>query len=165
MRGTALIRAGQREEGTRLLADLPDAPQLRWQDPVAEEKSSHAVDHFMPRLSRAVRLMRTHSYESALFLLSELRMEYPTNKHVLHLLGNTHELMGNQAEALEILAEGIELHPDFYVLRTSSASLLKSVGEIEEAKRQLDIAIDIDPNLHWAFSQKAQILMEEKKMA
>ncbi len=163
LRATALIRTGNREEGSRLLQGLSNAPPIRWSDPIVEEKNEHAVDHLIVQLSEAVRLIRTNNTGAALRLLSGLQNEYPTNKHVLHLLSSVYELQGEPNRALEILEEGIRHHPDFYVLRTAAASILASKGEREEAFAQLDMAIEIDPKLHWAYAQKAQLLMQEKR--
>ena len=163
LRATALIRTGNREEGARLLQGLPNAPPIRWSDPIAEEKNEHAVDHLIVQLSEAARLIRSKSTGTALQLLSELRNEYPTNKHVLHLLSSVYEIQGESNRALEILEEGMLHHPNFYVLRTAAASILASSGERERAFAQLDRAIEIDAKLHWAYSQKAQLLMQEKR--
>lgn len=163
LRAAALIRMGKRNEGSRLLDGLSAAAPIRWTDPIAEEKSKHAVDHIVVQLSRAVRLIRTRSYGPALLLLSELRDEYPTNKHVLHLLSSVYELRGEYYQALKILDEAMSYHPDFYVLRTAAAINLSAQGDRAGAMTQLDKAIEIDPKLHWAYSQKAQLLMEEKR--
>ncbi len=163
LRASALIRSGERELGSKLLSGLPNAAPIRWADPVAERKNEHAVDHLIVQLSQAVRLIRSRAFGPALLLLSELRDEHPTNKHVLHLLSSVYELRGEANQALKILEEGIQLHPDFYVLRTGAASLLRAQGDRVGAIQQLDRAIAIDPKLHWAYSQKAQLLMEEKK--
>ena len=163
LRGTALIRSGRREAGAALLEGLPNAPAILWEDPVAEEKEQHAVDHFIMKMNHVARLIRAQSYESALLVLEELRHVRPENKHVLHLLSTVQEALGNDSQALATLTEGIELHPTFYVLRTAAASLLKKNGEIKAAKEHLDEAIKVEPGLHWAYAQKAQILMEEKK--
>ena len=163
LRGTALVRMGKTKEGAELLADLPQGERIGWDDPIAEEKWQHAVDHFNARLVEAVRFIRTHDYESALSVLADLRAESPQNKHVLHLLSSVYELRGDKTEALRILEEGIDLYPDFYVFRTTAASFLSERGYSEEALRQLDIAIEIDPKLHWAYVEKARLLMEQKK--
>ena len=163
LRATALIRSGRTEEGSKLLAGLRGAPTIRWDDPIAQAKESHSIQHFITKLSKAVRLIRARSFDSALFLLSELRLSHPTNKHVLHLLSSVYESLGNGQKALEILEEGMQFHPDFYVLYTAAASLLKANGDIERATQHLDRAIEIDPKLHWAYSQKAQLLMEQRK--
>ncbi|MCY4094203.1 MAG: tetratricopeptide repeat protein [Gammaproteobacteria bacterium] len=163
LRATALIRIGDRDEGSRLLAGLSNAPPIRWSDPIAEEKNEHAVDHLIVQLSEAVRLIRSRSSGPALVLLSGLREEHPTNKHVLHLLSSVYELRGETDQALESLEEGIRHHPDFYVLRTAAASILGSKGDNEGAFAHLEKAIEIDPKLHWAYSQKAQLLMQEKR--
>ncbi len=163
LRGTALVRLGETEAGSRLLSNLPPGETIFWNDPIAEEKWQHAVDHFNARLVQAVRLIRNQDYQSALSILADLRAESPKNKHVLHLLSSVYELRGNNSEALKILEEGIELYPDFYVFRTAIASFLSARGNADEAQRQLDTAIEIDPKLHWAYVQKARLLMEQKK--
>lgn len=163
LRAQALIRIGRRDEGSALLDGLPTAAPIRWSDPIAEQKNDHAVDHLIVQLSHAVRLIRARSFGPALLLLSDLRDEYPTNKHVLHLLSSVYELRGEPNQALRILEVAIQHHPDFYVLRTATASILSALGDRESAVEQLNKAIEIDPKLHWAYSQKAQLLMEEKK--
>ena len=163
LRGTALVRLGKTDEGAKLLASLPQGERIGWDDPIAEEKWQHAVDHFNARLVKAVRFIRIQDYESALSVLADLRAESPQNKHVLHLLSSVYELRGDKSEALRILEEGISLYPNFYVFRTAAASFLSERGRIDEAERQLDIAIRIDPKLHWAYVQKARLLMEQKK--
>ena len=163
LRGNALVRLGRTKEGTELLGDLPRGESISWEDPVAEEKWRHAADHFNARLVKVVQLIRAQEYESALFVLADLRAESPQNKHVLHLLSSVYELRGDNAAALRTLEEGIQLYPDFYVFRTAAASFLSARGNLAEAVRQLDAAIEIDPNLHWAYVQKARLLMEQKK--
>ena len=163
LRATALIRTGERERGSKLLDGLSNAAPIRWEDPVAESKNEHAVDHLIVQLSQAVRLIRSKAFGPALRLLSELREEHPTNKHVLHLLSTVYESRGEASQALKILEEGIRLHPEFYVLRTGAARLLRTHGDRVGSIQQLDRAIEIGPKLHWAYSQKAQLLMEEKR--
>lgn len=163
LRATALIRSGDREQGSKILDGLPNAPPIRWDDPIAEEKNEHAVNHMIGQLSQAVRLIQARSHRQALMLLSELRLEYPTNKHVLHLLLSVYELRGDRGEALNIAEEGIKYHPDFYVFRTAAARLLSARGDNSQALVHLDRAIEIDPKLHWAYSQKAQLLMGQQR--
>lgn len=162
LRATALIRLGETERGTELLAKLPQGQEIGWQDPIAEDKWRHAVDHFNARLVQAASLIRAQNYESALLVLADLRAEIPDNKHVLHLLGSVYELRGNHQAAFEIIQEGIRLYPDFYVFRTAAANLLQARGHVQEALQQLDAAIEIDPKLHWAYVQKARMRMETK---
>ena len=163
LRAAALIQRGDREEGSNLLSGLATAAPIRWDDPIAQEKNKHAVDHLVVQLSQVTRLIRARSYSSALLLLAELKSDYPTNKHVLHLLSSVYELRGEPGQALATLVEGIELHPDFYVFRTAAASLLSAKGDQDGALRHLDRAIEVGPNLHWAYAQKAQLLMAQKQ--
>lgn len=163
LHGNALIRLGERERGTALLHGLPVAELIRWNDPIAEQKGRHAVDHIIIELAKVLKLIQHESYDSALFFLRELRKDYPENRHVIYQLALTLELNGEIQEALQVLEEGIEQIPDYYVLRTTIASLLSSQGDYDIAINHLDKAIEIDPLLHWAYSQKAQLLMSQKK--
>ncbi|MYD44383.1 MAG: tetratricopeptide repeat protein [Gammaproteobacteria bacterium] len=163
LRGTALLRMGRREEGSKLLEGLGSATSIRWDDPVAQAKQEHSVDHFGTRLMKVVRLVRAQAYESALQILADLRVESPTNKHVMHLLGTVYEGRGDKQQALNVYVEGMSHHPGFYVFRTAAASIFKEFGDVSAAIKHLDAAIEIDPKLHWAYSQKAQILMEQKQ--
>ncbi len=161
--GTALIRSGQIEKGSEILANFPYADRAHWRDPIAEEKNKYVADNFNARLIRTVNLIRAQDYESALGMLADLRIEHPNNKHVLHLLSSVYELRGHTEQAYKMLQEGIRLHPKFYVFRTALASFLKNQGQLDEAANQLDVAISIDPKVHWAYSQKALLFMEQKK--
>lgn len=162
LRATALIRLGETEKGSELLAKIPQGQEISWQDPIAEEKWRHNVDHFNARLVKVVSLIRTQDFEQALFILADLQAENPDNKHVLHLLGTVYDGRGNHHKALEITQKGIELYPDFYVFRTLAAKLLQARGYDDQAIQQLDVAMEIDPKLHWAYTQKAKLLMEKK---
>ena len=163
LRANALIYLDRKEEANTILDGLITYDPILWDDPIAEEKNEHGVNHMSVQISQAVGFLRNESYESAVKILTELRSKYPTNRSVLHTLGSALELAGNKAEALDVLREGIHYHPDFYVLRTAVASLLMNSGQSDEALKHLDKAIEIDPRLHWAYSQKAQILMREKR--
>lgn len=163
LRATALVRSGRKDEGANVLAGLSREETIRWRDPVAEAKQAHAVDHFSMKLDNAVRLIRARAYDEVLTLLMAMRTEFGDNKHVMHLLGTVYEATEEKAQALRIYLEAIALYPNFYVLRTAAASLHKAFGDADKAIAQLDSAIEIDPNLHWAYAQKAQILMERKE--
>lgn len=163
LRANALVRLGEREEASKLLGELNTFKPIRWDDPIAEEKNEHGVNHMSIRLAQAVRLLRNESYDSALVLLTDLREKYPTNRSVLHALGGAYELAGYTTQALSAFEEAIRLHPDFYVLRTAVASLLMNLGQIEEALKHVNKAIEIDPQMHWAYSQKAQLLMRKRQ--
>ncbi|MCY3860073.1 MAG: tetratricopeptide repeat protein [Gammaproteobacteria bacterium] len=163
LRANALIRSGKKEEASSLLEGLATYKRILWNDPIAEEKNEHGVDHMSVRLADAVRLLRNESYDAALIVLSELRVKYPTNRSVVHALGGAFELAGNTTQALSVYEEGVEHHPDFYVLRTAIASLLLQLDRLDEALVHLNRAIEIDPQLHWAHSQKAQVLMRKRQ--
>ena len=163
IRATALMHDGQIQTAQELLAELPNAAAIRWIDPIAKEKENHLVNHFMSRLNQAVNLIRAQSYESAKFVLLDLLTDFPTNKHVLHLLATVYKALGNDTQSLQVLREGIKRHPDFYVLRTATAGILAKQGYITEALLHLDRAIEIDSKLHWAYSQKAQLVMQQKQ--
>lgn len=163
LRGTVLARLGREEEASVILSRLGATIRIRWDDPIAESKQQHSVAHLGTRLMTVVHLIRAQSFESALLLLSELRIEYPTNKHVLHLLATVYEALGNKQQALKVYLDGISHYPSFYVLRTGAASILKELGDPETALNHLEVALEIDPKLHWAYAQKAQILMERRQ--
>lgn len=163
LRANALVRLGEKEEASKLLDGLATYKPILWKDPIAEEKDEHGVNHMSVRLAQAAGLLRNESYDAAIQLLTELRGTYRTNRSVLHALGAAHELVGNTTLALSIFEEGIQHHPDFYVLRTAIASLLMNVGQYDEALEHVDQAIEIDPKLHYAYSQKAQLLMRKRQ--
>lgn len=163
MKANALIRTGEVDRGSQLLANLPKGEPIGWDDPVAMEKWQHSADNVNTSLIQVVSLIRAQNYERALLILADLKAKMPDNKHVLHLLSNVYEARGNYGEALKVAQRGIELHPDFYVFRTSAANILKAMGNVSAAFEHLDAAIEIAPNLHWAYVDKAKILMELKR--
>ena len=163
MRATVLLRLGRTHQGRAIIDNLKEAEALDWSDPIAEEKVAHYANHFQTRLLRVVQFIRANDAESALLVLADLRAEDPTNKHVFHLLSNAYQLRGDHRQALRVLSDGVEHHPDFYVLRTNAAKVLEILGHVDAAFLQLDEAIRIDPKLHWAYADKAQLLMAQKK--
>ncbi len=163
LRATVLLRQGRTHQGRVIIDNLQEAEALDWSDPIAEEKVTHYASHFQTRLLKAVQFIRANDAEAALFVLADLRAEDPTNKHVFHLLSNAYQLRGDHRQALRVLSEGVEHHPDFYVLRTNAAKVLEVLGNVEAAFVQLDEAIRIDPKLHWAYADKAHLLMAQKK--
>ena len=158
-----LKQSGKAEQAANLLRNSDHVSTVRWRDPVEEEKALHVVDHFGMKLARAGRFIEARAYESALFALLDLKTMRPQNKQVLHLLSSVYIQLNRDAEARQVLEEGIEQHPDYYVLRTSMAGVLHRAGEHGNAVEHLDFAIEIAPSLHWAYLQKAQILMYQKQ--
>ena len=163
LRATVLLRLGKEEQARGILDRLQDVEALDWSDPIAEAKVAHYVSNFQTRLMKAVQFIRANDAEAALAVLADLRADDPTNKHVFHLLSSAYQLRGDHRQALRVLSEGLEHHPDFYALRTTAAKVLEVLGDIEAAFLQLDEAIRIDPKLHWAYADKAQLLMSQKE--
>ena len=164
LEATILVRTGQKERAEHILKSLPDrARRPRWSDPMAEFKSSFAVSNLSDRLAEATGLIRDKSLQSAYELLTQLKDEFPTNKHVLQMMSDVFELQGQVDQALAELSIAIAHHPNYYPLRTSAARILRTKGELDEALRHLNAAIEFEPQLDWAYTHKAQILMSQKK--
>ena len=163
LRGSALIQLGRSTEAAAILEGLPLASRLRWQDPLAEEKNFHAAENLSSLSNEISTLMRNGAYESAKFLIEDVLETHPRNKHLLNNLGEVHDQLGEVEQAVSTYLTAIHLHPGYYPLRTNVARAMAKVGDLDGAYEHLDAAIAIDPELSWAYSQKALLLMENRE--
>ncbi len=82
------------------------------------------------------------------------------NDPIATLIGQAHGLIrsGNTKEALDLLAQGVEKHPNSYDLHLNHALTYRELGHLKEAVLALNKAIAIEPYSFTALLSKGTIL-------
>lgn len=84
-------------------------------------------------------------FEKAIEVLEEGREEFPQDNIILRDLSNAYVGANKVDVAIEAFKEGVLQEPDNKYYRYNYGSLLLNVGEFEEAAKQLEKAIELDP--------------------
>ncbi len=72
--------------------------------------------------------------------------EHPRYPDVHYLLGCVELELGCTADALESLAQALELHPDFHAARVELARALDAAGQLAMAQEQIQAVLLKDPS-------------------
>ncbi|MCP3915943.1 MAG: protein kinase [bacterium] len=152
LRGYHLLRVGREAEGYALFAD----PELRAIDH-AEELRLTTIP-FGELAANAQEERAVEAYGDAIRLEERLGGRTATTAH---LAGRMLDLIGQYDQALEVLVDGIELADRAYTIRINAGFAAFGQGHFEEARRHLDVAIDLRPNYRKPLQVLLWVLLAE----
>lgn len=95
-------------------------------------------------LARA--LIRAHDYKGALQQIDQLLQKDPQRVHYIIAKAEIYSQEGKPKQALQVLKNGLNTHPDNYPLTTYYANVLMDSGKATEAERILDNLIQTRPS-------------------
>lgn len=93
--------------------------------------------------------------------LETILPDCPLTPRVLVIAANLKMTAGEQTEALSLVDEALQLEPDHLDALLAKASLLLEKGDIGDAIRQLQAAVDSHPNEYRAHYQLSQALARD----
>lgn len=124
---------------------------------------STAVDAYH-LLNKAIYHYQNENYEMAITLLDEAILLNPEIPELHYWRGKVATLDLNQESldvAITLFSEAIRIKPDFAQSYFERGKVYLQKGEFEEAKRDLQTAIKLDPNIKEAYSLLAQVELIE----
>lgn len=141
----------------------PDsATPLRWRDGRKEAKDEH-VRGFHGLLSVAEQRLKFGRATEAATLLETLRETSPHDRTLLNNLSIAYKLSGRQRQALDILREGISVHPDYYLFHFNIATLYEDRDEPELAIDHFGRAVELDAGLIVGYERLGLLLVREER--
>ena len=101
--------------------------------------------------------VQTGNAEQALEVLQQASDLDPKDTQVLLLLGMSHCLLKQYHEAIAVLTRTVKLDPKNAYARNTLGAACLSVGDLKTARKQLNLAIRLDPGLSVAYYNLAQV--------
>ncbi len=95
-------------------------------------------------------LKEMQRFDEAISALNEAKALNPELKEVHNLLGYCHYKKGKHAEAVEAFEKVIELDPTSAIDYANIGVNLAAMGMKTPAARWLEMALELEPELHWA---------------
>lgn len=142
--------------------DIGELGQISWSDPV-----SGAVVEYTHGLTNeallAQKLIDGGRAEDGLRIIKNLRERHPEVTYLIELNSAALVALDRRDEAIALLQEGIQSHPDEYLLYFNLGLLLESVGQIDLALNHYDLAIKHQPEFVPAYDAKATLLLAKHK--
>lgn len=138
------------------------ATPLRWRDERQEAKDEH-VRGFHGLLSVAEQRLKLGRATEAATLLENLRETRPHDRTLLNNLSIAYKLSGRQRQALDILREGISVHPDYYLFHFNIATLYEDRDEPELAIDHFGRAVELDAGLIVGYERLGLLLVREER--
>ena len=96
--------------------------------------------------AEASQFIQDGQFHQAENILKQLTAEYPAVPVYIHHLSYTLANQGKMQEALAVLQEGLEAHPDHVPLLTLAGSLLLNVQRVDDAIGFFEKAAKLQPN-------------------
>ena len=162
-----LLAQAKRQSGERQPADMGAAPPavatpLRWRDERQEAKDEH-VRGFHGLLSVAEHRLKHGDATVAATLLEDLRETRPHDRTLLNNLSIAYKLSGRRRQALDVLKEGIRVHPDYYLFHFNIATLHEDRDQPQLALEHFRRAIELDPGLVAGYERQGLLLVREER--
>ena len=150
--GQAYRGLGRVGDAQIALAQSGRGERLEWRDPLLARRQDY-VRGFGPRLAHAQALVRSGQHQRGFREIATLRKLYGTDGTPPELLGTevwAHIQSESLDEALEVLREGVALHPDYVRFHTYFAHVYLIRGENDLAADHLRTVVDREPTNAWA---------------
>ena len=127
---------------------------------IGEEATRRGIEH--PNLLglAAQKHMRAGGAEAAYPLLVRARELSPRNADVLNDLGLCLVRLGRAREALPVLDAALRLKPGSAQLHFNKALAHEQLSELDQERRQLERAVNIEPTHHQALSLLAMLAVD-----
>ena len=123
---------------------------------VAAFRAQRRLRH--PKTKEAAELLGSNRPEAAEAQLSKFLEKNPRDASALNLMAEIAVKRGDSEKALPLLANCLELAPDFALARFNFAFVLHNLNRLPEALEQLDQLLDNDPNNFVALDLKSVAL-------
>ena len=160
MVGQAYRVLGRAEDARIAMARGRQATPLRWFDPRASERTDY-IFGFSGRLRYAQDLIRGGAVGDALDVIESIRAPQPGDPALVATRAWALTAAGRLDEALDVLHEGIEKHPDYYRFHRHLAQAYKKKGNRERLGQHLEIVVAANPNDAWAHEQLGLLATQE----
>ncbi|MYD44384.1 MAG: tetratricopeptide repeat protein [Gammaproteobacteria bacterium] len=155
-----VLRTRQNERVEIPMLNQTNSKPLSWSDPVAG-----AVVEFTRGLSGesllAQKLIDGSRAADGLPLIRSLRSQYPAEAHLLELHSAALVELDRHAEAIEVLETGIGEFKGEHLLHFNLGLLYVTAQRTDEALRQFDRTLAIEPSFVQAYDAKATLLINQ----
>ncbi|MHA1535058.1 MAG: tetratricopeptide repeat protein [Promethearchaeota archaeon] len=109
-------------------------------------------------------LAYTGKIEEVLEFYDELLEKFPNEeKSIIQMKSFSYYSMGNIAEGVKLLEEGLKIYPDSIKMLNNLGVFLSALGKYEEALKAIEKAIELDPLDANLYDTYGEILMFAKK--
>lgn len=133
------------------------AEPIDWPDAHRAELARH-VAGFSGRLSQAESLLEAGNAKAAVEILEALRESHPTDRTLLNNLAVAYGEAGRPGSAFEVLLDGVEAYPDYYLFHINLAAAFEARGELASALRHTEKALALQESAKAAHDQRVRIL-------
>jgi superkiller protein 3 len=162
--GTAYRFQGETRKANAALArGEPDAEAMRWEDPWSDEKLQFMAGYGADMLQAESMLTGGRTAE-AIALFEALRMKRPDDLQMLNNLSVAYRRDGQEEKSLEVLEQGVEVHPEYFPFHMNLATAYERDGDLDRALEHLDRVIELNPSLGEAYRRKGQILIRQERL-
>ena len=110
----------------------------------------------------AVQMHQQGKFDQARVVYEQILAEDPNHAEAIHLLGLIQHQHGEHVEAIEKIERALELKPEAILFRKNLASVYRSVGNLEKAKRLCDDVLALEPDEPVVLSLVAKIYEQQQ---
>lgn len=164
MLGRAYQALGRPEDARIAYARGRSATPLRWRDPLAAGKSEY-IAGFPNQLVHAQKRLQSGEVEEAIAMLLPWRAEHGEDAPLLSTLAGAYLLDGQREAALDVLREGLRLHPNDHHFHFQLAVWHRDGNDMRRAKEHLERSLAINPAQPRAHEELAALLLREERYA
>ena len=154
-------RALDRPEDARIaMARGRQATPLRWFDPRTSERTGY-IFGYSGRLRYAQDLIRAEAVADALDVIESIPAPEGGDPALVATHAWAFTVAGRLDEAVDLLREGIENHPDYHRFHRHLAEAYKKKGNRERLRHHLRVVIAANPTDAWAHEQLGLLATQE----
>ena len=160
MVGQAYRALGRQDDARIAMARGREATPIRWYDPRVAERSNY-IFGYSGRLRYAQDLIRSGAAREALKVIDSIGTARPEDPAFIGTLAWAYTEAERVDEAVDLLREALETHPDYYRFHRHLAQAYKKKGDRERLRHHLEVVVSSNPADAWAYEQLGLLATQE----